>query len=135
MCLLDIAQHMWSMEDTTHELGWTVLVLIPKWTTNTRGIGLIDTLWKVAEAVIYTRLRTSLQLHDVLHWFRDRIGTGKAIMKLDLTQELSSIYQDPLFLFFLDLRKAYDTVDQDRLLMTLELYCAGPCLCELMETF
>ena len=40
-------------------------------------------------------------------------------MELKIAQELASIYHDPLFLIFLYLRKAYDTVDQDRLLITL----------------
>ena len=35
-----------------------------------------------------------------------------AIMDLKLVQELASIDQDPLFLVFLDLRKAYDIVDR-----------------------
>ena len=36
-----------------------------------------------------------------------------AIMELKLAQELASIDQDPIFLLFLDLRKAYDIVDRD----------------------
>ena len=35
----------------------------------------------------------------------------------------------------MDLSKAYDIVYQERLLMTLEGYGAGPCLCRLLETF
>ena len=54
--------------------------------------------------LIETRLHTSLQLHDVLHSFRDGRGTGTAIMELKLDQELASIDQDPLFLVFLYLR-------------------------------
>ena len=33
-----------------------VLILIPKGTTDTRGIGLLETLWKVVEVLINTRL-------------------------------------------------------------------------------
>ena len=47
MCLVDIAQHMWSTGEIPQELGLTVLVLIPKGTTNKFGIGLLETLLKV----------------------------------------------------------------------------------------
>ena len=40
-------------------------------------------------------------------------------MELKLVQELARIDQNPLFLLFLDLRKAYDTMDRYRLLITL----------------
>ena len=74
-------------------------------------------------------------LHNVLHGFRAGRGKGISIMELKLSQELSRIYQDPLFLVFLDLRRAYDTVDRERLLMTLEEYGAGTFLCGLLDTF
>ena len=109
--------------------------MILKGTDNTRGIGLLETLWKVVEALIDTRLRTSLQMHNALHRFRSGRGTGMAIIELKLAQKLSRIYQDPLFLEFLDLRKSYDTLDRDRLIKTLEGYVTGPRMCGLLETF
>ena len=116
-------------------MGWTVLVLIPKGTTDTRVIGLLDTLWKVVEELIETRLRASLQFHDVLHGFLATIGTGTAIMDLDLAQYLAIVDQDPLFMFFLGLWKSYNTVDRERLIHTLEGYGAGPCLWGLLKNF
>ena len=74
----------------------------------------------MVEVLIYTCLRSILQLHNALQGFRSGRGIGTAIMELKFTQELSSIDQDPLFLVFLDIRKSYDTVDQERLLITLE---------------
>ena len=56
-------------------------------------------------------------------------------MELKLAQDLTSIYQDSLFLVFLYLRKAYDTVERDRLLITLEGYGADPRFCGPLETF
>ena len=41
-------------------------------------------------------------------------------MELNLAQEIASIYQSPLFLVFLNPRKAYNTMDLERLLITLE---------------
>ena len=52
-------------------------------------------------------------MHEVLHGFRDIKGTVAAIMELKLAQELANIDQSPLFLVFMELRKVYDTVDQE----------------------
>ena len=87
------------------------------------------------EALIDTRLRTSLQVHGVLHGFRSGRGMGTAIMELNLAHEISRIDQYPIFLVLLDLMKAYGTVDRERLLITLKGYGAGLCLCGLLETF
>ena len=60
MCLVEIVQHMWRTGEIPQELGWTVLVLISKGTTYTRDIGLLETLWKVVEALIDTHRSVSL---------------------------------------------------------------------------
>ena len=59
-CLVEIIQHMWRMGDTPQYLGWTVLVLIHKGITYSWGIVLLETLWKVVEALIDTHRRVSL---------------------------------------------------------------------------
>ena len=93
MFLVDIVHNMWGKGGIPQEMGCTVLVLMTKVTTDTLGIGLLETLWKVVEALIDTRLRASLNMHDTLHGFRDGRGTGTAIMELKLSQELVSIDQ------------------------------------------
>ena len=95
----------------------------------------MDTLWKFVEGLIETRLKASIQFHDVLHGLRDGRATEMALMELKPTQELVSVDHDPLFLVLLDLRKAYDTVDRDLLIHTLEGYGVGPCMCGLSENF
>ena len=74
------------MREISQELVWTVMILYPKGTNNIRGIGLIEIMWKVMEALIDTRLRSILQLHDVLNGLRSRRGTGIAIVELNLAQ-------------------------------------------------
>ena len=106
MILVDIVQNMWKTGEIPHELRWTFLVLLPKGTIDTRGIGLLENLWNVVEELIGTRIRSSMKFHDVLHGFRDGRGTGTAIMELKLAQELSSVDHNPLFLVFLEIWKA-----------------------------
>ena len=49
LCLVEIVQNMWRTGNIPQELGSTVLVLIPKETTDTQVPGLLETLWKVVE--------------------------------------------------------------------------------------
>ena len=117
------------------DLGWMILFLIPKGNTDIRVISLLETLWRVVEAIIDTCLRASISFHNVLHGFRALRGIGTAILELKISQELDSVDQDPLFLVFLDLRKSYDTVDRGRILTALEGYGAGPHIRGLLEEF
>ena len=52
-----------------------------------------------------------------------------------VAKEISSIDQEPPFLLFLDHRNAFDTVDRDRLFITLEGCGVGPLVYGLLETF
>ena len=92
---------MWQHGEIPTDLVWKILVFIPKGNTDTRGICILETLWKVLEAIIYTCLRASIRSHNVLHGFCVGRGMGKSILELKLSQELTSINQDPLFLVFL----------------------------------
>ena len=56
-------------------------------------------------------------------------------MELNLSQEISRVDHNSLFLVFLDLGKAYDTVDRGRLIWDLGGYGVGPRHCEILEIF
>ena len=43
------------------------MVLIPKGKDEYRGIGLVETIWKVCTSIVNSRLRSSIVLHDILH--------------------------------------------------------------------
>ena len=116
-------------------MGWNILVLIPKGNTDTWYIGILETIWKVMEAIIDNRLLASIQFHDALHGFRVGRGTGTATTKINISQELARVNQYPLFLVFLELMKAHNTEDRVRLIRTLEGYSAGQQMCDLLATF
>ena len=52
------------------------MVQIPKGNADTRGMGLLEVVWKVVELVNYNRIKTVVQFHDVLHGFRAGRGGG-----------------------------------------------------------
>ena len=62
--LVEIIQFMWETRFIPTELGWNVLVLIPKVNADTRGIGLLEVVWKVVEAVIDTWIKSLVQFHN-----------------------------------------------------------------------
>ena len=65
-------------------LMWTTMVLIPTVKGDYRGIGLLETIWKVCTSIVNSWLRISIVLHDVLHGFRQGRGTETEIMEAKL---------------------------------------------------
>ena len=57
---------MWEAGSIPTELGCTILVLITKVRDNTRGIGLLEVIQKLVEAVINTIIKVTVEFHDVL---------------------------------------------------------------------
>ena len=96
---------MWEHITIPTYLVWKILVLVHKGSADTRGIWLMKALWKVMEAIIDTRINKGVTFHDVLYIFFAGRVTGTAIVELKPAQDLASVYQDPLFLAFLEHRK------------------------------
>ena len=116
------------MGDQVHpgEMGYTAMVMIPKVNVDTKGIGMLEAVWKVLEAAIDTRIKSVVQFHNVLQGFCAGRGAETAIMELKLVQDLESMDQDTLLLVFLDLRNSCNDLDRWILLQTLEGYGSGP---------
>ena len=51
--------------------------------------------------------------------------TATAILELKLASSLSREHGEPLFTVYLDLKKAYDSVDREQLLYILDFYGFG----------
>jgi hypothetical protein len=88
----------------------------------------------VIERVINCRL-DSIQLHDSFNSCQHQHGTGTAIIKAKLVQQLSYLEMQPFYGVFLDLRKAFDAMDREQCIMILEGYGAGPWMVRLICGF
>ena len=58
-----------------------------------------------------------------------------AIMEAKLSQHMVGLVHEPLFQVFLDVRKAYDSLDRDRCLQLLSGYEMGTNLARLLDNY
>jgi hypothetical protein len=77
----------------------------------------------------------SIELHDSLHGCRNKRGTGTTIIEAKLAQQLSYLELKPFYGVFLDLWKAFNAMDQERVIMLLEGYGAGPRMIRLIRGY
>ncbi len=107
---VQLAQAAWAHGTIPRQLLWIIVVLIPKGGRDYHGIRLLEPVWKCIERVIDHRLE-AITLHDSLHGCCSKRGTGTAIIKVKLAQQLSYLELRPFYNVFLDLRKAFDAMD------------------------
>ena len=123
--LAELVQHAFETGNLPEELVRSTMMLLPKGGGQFRGIGLLESAWKVTSSVMNQRL-SAIELHDALHGFRAGRGTGATVIGVKLLQQWARLKQVPLYGICLNLRKACGTLDQDRALDILEGYGVGP---------
>jgi hypothetical protein len=74
-------------------------------------------------------------LHNLLHGCRDKRETRTAGIEAKLAQKLAHLEQAPFYGVFLDLKKAFDSMDKERCLLILEGYGVGPRMIRLIWNF
>ena len=91
-----------------------------------RPISLLPCISKILEKLVYKRLSSFLTLNNILNpsqfGFRKKFSTDFAIIKLldKVIQSLSN--KEHVIALFMDLSKAFDTIDHDILLYKLNNY-------------
>ena len=133
--LCEFVRHIYATGEMPVELSWATMILLPKGDGQYRGIGLLEIIWKLISKIIDRRIKAHVEFHDALHGFRAKRGCGTATIEAKLLQQLATIEQSALFKIFLDLRKAYDTLDRTRTLEILALYGLGKNALRLLETY
>jgi hypothetical protein len=106
--------------------GIGILVLIPKGVPDQyRGIALLEVVYKLVSSIINKRLADKIKFHRAIHGFCRGRGTGTATIMAKLRMQLAMRTTTPLYWVFLDLKKAYDTLDRERALAILKGYGVG----------
>ena len=98
------------------------------------GIRLLEPIWKVLERVMDFWLE-NISLHYSLHACLAEQGTGMRIIEATLAQQLAHLEQEPIFGVFVNLKKAFDAMDQGRYLAILALHGVGPQMLRLIHNF
>ena len=94
--------------------------------TNYRPVSLLPEFSKILENIYYSRLDKFVFKHDILwnsrYGFRQNMSTNLAL--LELVEELTSSIdkKNKTIGVFIDLKKAFDTIDHDILLKKLDRY-------------
>ena len=89
-------------------------------------LGAVEVEWKVCTAVINCCLKQSVVFHNSMHGFREGRGMETATLKANLAQQLSGLAHETLFQVFLDICKAFDSLDRGRCLEVLRSYWLSP---------
>ena len=116
--------------------AFQMVVMIPKGgDTNFRVIGLVEVLWKAISGIINRRLSSSIQFHDALNGFCTDRGTGIPTLKANLRQYLIAMREMVLYSIFLDIHKAYNTLERYRCLDILAGCGVGPRTLRILRTY
>jgi Reverse transcriptase (RNA-dependent DNA polymerase)/Endonuclease/Exonuclease/phosphatase family len=114
----------------------SILVLIPKANSyEYRGIGLLEVVWKLISAIIDTRLKKGIEFQPEIHGFRPGYGTGTAILSNKLSLQKACVSGESLKQVYLDLSKAYDTLNRDTTMAILKSYGVGERIGLLLNNF
>jgi hypothetical protein len=134
--LVSIIQTTFHTGEIPFVIPHCILALIPKSdSSQMRGIGLMEIIWKTITKIMNDRINENVKFHDGLHGCVPGRGTGTALIETKLAMQLAQRDSRPWYQIFLDLTKAFDSIDRERLLKVLAQYGVGPRIIRLLRNF
>ena len=70
----------------TTKCTWKMVVLLPTWNFDYRGVGIIEVFRKTMSEMMNHRIEAVVRFHGALHEFRAERGTGTASLEVKLLQ-------------------------------------------------
>ena len=131
---VQLVRVIWDTGTVPRQMMWVIVVLLPKGGGDFRGIGLLRPFWKVMEIIMDNRLQV-VDFHDCLHGFVKGKGCGTVGIEAKLVQQLAVLEQHPLYVMFIDLKKAYNVMDRERCREIMDGYGMGPNMPRLIMFF
>ena len=138
---LDMFRTVWMEERVPQEWRDALLVPIPKkgdltQCDNWRGISLLDVMGKVFAKVIQMRLQKVAEevLPESQCGFRAGRGCADMIFCARQLMEKAREHNTTLYLLFIDLRKAYDSIPREALWQVLRKYGIPPTLVNIIRS-
>ena len=98
-----------------------------------RGLGSLETLHKLNSELINFRMTNAINFCQDVHGFRRRRGTFTAIGEVKLRMQMAACKSETLCQVYLDLSKACDSIDRNRVKHILRKYKVGPNLLKYIE--
>ena len=139
--LMDLFQTVWKEGRVPEEWRDAILIPIPKkgdlsHCDNWRGISLLDTVGKLFAKVIQVRLQSVVEdvLVDSQCGFRSGRGCVDMIFCAQQLMEKAREHRSDLFMLFVDLRKAYDSIPRQALWLVLHKYGIPTQLIQLIQS-
>ena len=140
--LLELMQAMWREGEVVTDWKNAEVVPIPKKgdlqrCDNWRGISLLDVVGKVFARIIQERLQVIAErvLPESQSGFRRGRGCCDMIFVARQLLEKAREHQDSLFVLFVDLKKAYDSVPREALWQVLERCGVPPRMLKIVKSF
>ena len=125
--LVDLVQQSFLGHEIPLAHSYAILVLLPKNEMGKfRGITLLEVLHKLWGMIVYLRAVKVIKFHPAIHGFCCRRGCETAILEAKLEMQWAGFHSAPYFQIFLDLAKAFDSIDHDHLLDILAGCGFGP---------
>ena len=132
---------VWENEQAVTEWNMTTLIKLyknkgdRKICDNYRGIALLNITSKMFSRIILNRIQDLIncQLSEIQSGFRPNRSTMDQIFTLKMTMEKRREFNKPLFMCFIDITKAYDSINRELLWKVCLNYGVTPKLVNLLK--